>query len=211
MNPDRNPSAARCIRPGWTMARIGERFAAGDERALAECHSQFGPLLLAYARRYVGPNDAEDVVQTVMIEAWRGTPPIRPQPLPSGVAAHHRQAPSHRPTTHPEARRRPRRGARALRRRRPRNGRAIRMGLRRAQSARPTAPGAARGTRTRILRRTLPNRDRDPNRRPTGHHQNTNGPRPEAPRRRDRNQPAPGALVGGGRGVDEVVVRLMFR
>ncbi len=51
---------------------IGERFAAGDERALAECHSQFGPLLLAYARRYVGPNDAEDVVQTVMIEAWRG-------------------------------------------------------------------------------------------------------------------------------------------
>ncbi len=48
-----------------------KRFAAGDERALEECHNQFGPLLLAYARRYVGPNDAEDVVQTVMIEAWR--------------------------------------------------------------------------------------------------------------------------------------------
>ncbi len=29
-------------------------------------------MLLSYARRYVGPNDAEDVVQRVMIEAWRG-------------------------------------------------------------------------------------------------------------------------------------------
>src|SRR4051794_27554791 len=48
-----------------------ERFAAGDEQALAECQSRFGPLLLASARRIVGPNDAEDVVQTVMIEAWR--------------------------------------------------------------------------------------------------------------------------------------------
>ena len=50
---------------------IGEGFAAGDERALEQCHSQFGPLLLAYARRYVGPDDADDVVQTAMIEAWR--------------------------------------------------------------------------------------------------------------------------------------------
>jgi len=50
---------------------IGERFAAGDEQALEDCQSRFGPLLLANARRVVGPNDAEDVVQTVMIEAWR--------------------------------------------------------------------------------------------------------------------------------------------
>ena len=47
------------------------RFAAGDERALEECQRRFGPLLLANARRIVGPNDAEDVVQTVTIEAWR--------------------------------------------------------------------------------------------------------------------------------------------
>lgn len=47
------------------------RFAAGDERSLEECQRRFGPLLLANARRIVGPNDAEDVVQTVMIEAWR--------------------------------------------------------------------------------------------------------------------------------------------
>ncbi len=51
---------------------IRERFAAGDEQALADCQRRFGPLLLGYARRYVGPDDAEDVVQRVMIEAWRG-------------------------------------------------------------------------------------------------------------------------------------------
>ena len=50
---------------------IRARFAAGDEQALEECQRRFGPLLLANARRIVGPNDAEDVVQTVMIEAWR--------------------------------------------------------------------------------------------------------------------------------------------
>ena len=50
---------------------IRERFAAGDEQALEECQRRFGPLLLANARRIVGANDAEDVVQTVMIEAWQ--------------------------------------------------------------------------------------------------------------------------------------------
>jgi len=50
---------------------IRRRFAAGDEQALEECQRRYGPLLLANARRIVGPNDAEDVVQTVMIEAWR--------------------------------------------------------------------------------------------------------------------------------------------
>src|SRR6185312_5641579 len=42
---------------------IRTRFAAGDERSLEECQRRFGPLLLANARRIVGPNDAEDVVQ----------------------------------------------------------------------------------------------------------------------------------------------------
>jgi RNA polymerase sigma-70 factor (ECF subfamily) len=50
---------------------IRERFAAGDERALEECQRRFGRLLLARARGIVGSNDAEDVVQAVMMEAWR--------------------------------------------------------------------------------------------------------------------------------------------
>jgi RNA polymerase sigma-70 factor (ECF subfamily) len=48
-----------------------KRFAAGDERALEECQRRYRPRLLALARRIVGPNDAEDVVQTALIEAWR--------------------------------------------------------------------------------------------------------------------------------------------
>ncbi len=51
--------------------RIQQSFASGDERVLAECQRRYGPLLQAYAARYVGTDDAEDVVQTVMIEAWR--------------------------------------------------------------------------------------------------------------------------------------------
>jgi RNA polymerase sigma-70 factor (ECF subfamily) len=50
---------------------IQVRFAAGEERALEECRDRYGPLLLAYAGRYVGPDDAEDVVQRVLIEAWQ--------------------------------------------------------------------------------------------------------------------------------------------
>jgi RNA polymerase sigma factor (sigma-70 family) len=63
-------------------------FAAGDERALKECEVRFGPLLLAYTRRYVGPDDAEDVVQRVMIEAWNGRGRYDPQrPLEAWLLA----------------------------------------------------------------------------------------------------------------------------
>jgi RNA polymerase sigma factor (sigma-70 family) len=61
----------RCVVPTGDDA-IQARFAAGDERALEECQGRYGPLLLAYTRRYVGHDDAEDVVQKVMIEAWKG-------------------------------------------------------------------------------------------------------------------------------------------
>ena len=65
--PMRPPPSPRLLE----VDLIRARFAAGDEQALEECQRRFGPLLLANARRIVGPNDAEDVVQTVMIEAWR--------------------------------------------------------------------------------------------------------------------------------------------
>ncbi len=54
-----------------TAAGLQERFAAGSDRALDECHDRFGPLLESHARRYVGVDDAQDVVQTAMVEAWR--------------------------------------------------------------------------------------------------------------------------------------------
>lgn len=72
MTPTPNHHPQRSHTPQLGDDAIQKRFAAGNEQALEECHNRFGPLLLAYARRYVGPNDAEDIVQTVMIEAWRG-------------------------------------------------------------------------------------------------------------------------------------------
>jgi RNA polymerase sigma-70 factor (ECF subfamily) len=71
MTPTATHAPQRAQPPQLGDDAIQERFAAGDDRVLGECHSRFGPLLLAYARRYVGPNDAEDIVQTVMIEAWQ--------------------------------------------------------------------------------------------------------------------------------------------
>jgi RNA polymerase sigma-70 factor (ECF subfamily) len=72
MTPTATHRPQRAHTPRLGDDAIQERFAAGDDRVLGQCHSRFGPLLLAYARRYVGLNDAEDIVQTAMIEAWRG-------------------------------------------------------------------------------------------------------------------------------------------
>jgi RNA polymerase sigma factor (sigma-70 family) len=64
------------------------RFAAGEERALEECRERYGDLLLAYARRYVGADDAEDIVQRVLIEAWQGRAAYDPtRPLPAWLLA----------------------------------------------------------------------------------------------------------------------------
>ena len=121
------------------------------------------------------------------------TKPIRPHPPPPGMAPHHRAPPSNRPAAHPKDRGRPRRHPRTLRRRRPRDSRTDRMGLRHTPSTRPTAQRTTRNDRALLLRRPNTNRDRHARRRPTRHNQNTNRTRPTAPRRADRSsRPAPG-------------------
>src|SRR5262245_539668 len=42
---------------------LGERWARRDERALEDAYAVYGASLLAYLRRYVGPDEAEDVLQ----------------------------------------------------------------------------------------------------------------------------------------------------
>jgi len=44
---------------------------ADDPHALAECYQLHGPMVLAYLRRFVGHDDAEDVLQQVFLEVWR--------------------------------------------------------------------------------------------------------------------------------------------
>lgn len=51
---------------------LGERLARHEEQALEEAYAAFGPSLLSYLRRYVGPDEAEDVLQRTFMDAWRG-------------------------------------------------------------------------------------------------------------------------------------------
>jgi RNA polymerase sigma-70 factor (ECF subfamily) len=44
---------------------------ADDPHALAESYQLHGPMVLAYLRRFVGRDDAEDVLQQVFLEVWR--------------------------------------------------------------------------------------------------------------------------------------------
>lgn len=52
-------------------AEITRRFIAGESDALELVYRRWGGLVLALARRAVGPADAEDVTQQVFVSAWR--------------------------------------------------------------------------------------------------------------------------------------------
>ena len=52
--------------------RLGERFRSREEAALEETYRRLGPALLSYLRRYVGRDEAEDVLQQTLVDAWRG-------------------------------------------------------------------------------------------------------------------------------------------
>ena len=51
---------------------IGARLARRDGAALEEAYEEYAPAILAFLRRYVGPDEAEDVLQRTFLDAWRG-------------------------------------------------------------------------------------------------------------------------------------------
>lgn len=74
-------------------ATLGERLARQDERALDDAYAAYGPAVLAYARRYVGPDEADDVVQRTFLDAWRSASRYDPRQRFSSwlfTIAHHR-------------------------------------------------------------------------------------------------------------------------
>lgn len=63
---------------------IGARLAAADESALEDAYTEFAPAVLSYVSRYVGRDEAEDVVQRTFLDAWRNADRYDPRQRFSG-------------------------------------------------------------------------------------------------------------------------------
>ena len=50
---------------------IGARLARGDDSALEEAYAAYSASLLSFLRRYVGSDEAEDVLQRTFLDVWR--------------------------------------------------------------------------------------------------------------------------------------------
>jgi RNA polymerase sigma-70 factor (ECF subfamily) len=70
LQPSEAVRAKGCAVDVASQIALRERFAAGDESVLEECYAEYGPMVLGYLRRYVSADEAEDVLQKVMLDAW---------------------------------------------------------------------------------------------------------------------------------------------
>ena len=50
---------------------VGARLARRDAAALEEAYTAYAPSILSFLRRYVGADEAEDVLQRTFLDAWR--------------------------------------------------------------------------------------------------------------------------------------------
>lgn len=95
--------------------RIAHALVAGDRDALAEAFSRWGRMIHAIGTRAAGPDAADDLTQSVFVEAWRSRARFDPERgvVPGwlvGIARNqirrdarrHREVPIDRDVEHPE-------------------------------------------------------------------------------------------------------------
>ncbi|NNN03993.1 MAG: RNA polymerase sigma factor [Acidimicrobiaceae bacterium] len=79
------PTAMLDAPPGSDLV---ERLRASDESALRECYEIYGPTLHSFVQRFVSRDDADDVVQQVFFELWRGRRRLEPNRNPAPLLVH---------------------------------------------------------------------------------------------------------------------------
>jgi RNA polymerase sigma-70 factor (ECF subfamily) len=93
---DMSPSIGSAPQPADDPASLGRRLAT-DPGALRDCYAELSPMVLAYLRRLVPRDEAEDVLQQVFLDVWRSRDrfdPARPlEPWVLNIA--HRRAVDH--------------------------------------------------------------------------------------------------------------------
>ena len=57
---------------------LAARLIKGDERALEESYRLYGSIVRRYLRRFVDPEEADDLLQVVFLEVWRSRERIDP-------------------------------------------------------------------------------------------------------------------------------------
>ncbi|MGW0808558.1 RNA polymerase sigma factor [Nonomuraea sp. NPDC002799] len=71
----------------------GHRGAVSDEQAVSDCYRAHAPAIRSYLRRFISPQDVEDLLQVVFADVWRSRErydPARSQAAWLFVIAHRR-------------------------------------------------------------------------------------------------------------------------
>jgi len=71
-------SARTAAVSGLIDLTLPKRMVDGEEQALEECYRFYGSMVRSYLRRFVGEEEADDLLQVVFLEVWRSRERIDP-------------------------------------------------------------------------------------------------------------------------------------
>lgn len=76
--PGQVDSARTATVDSFVDSGLSARLVDGDERALTESYLLYGSMVRRYLRRFVGPDEQDDLLQIVFLEVWRSRERIDP-------------------------------------------------------------------------------------------------------------------------------------